>query len=132
MLKIGEKVKYIYRGYLSDFLIMSRTEQNKNMRTGTVESILITSTGTSYKIRYGKESWNFDTVENEDLVFNIEKPYDEIIAKVRELVLKQFEKDVNAYNKDHKTEGYNSKVVSDVDWRLNDEANALALGVVDR
>ena len=46
---------------------------------------------------------------------------------MRELVLKQFEKDVNIYNKEHKTEGYNSKTTSDVDWRLNDEANALGV-----
>ena len=127
MFKVNEKVKYINFEtdyYLPEFLT-DNSLQKERMKTGIIESITITSDGVSYRIRYGKDTWSWDNIKKENLLFNAEESHDEIIAKVRENVLKQIKEDVNTYNKEHKTEGYNSKTISDVDWRLNEEANAL-------
>lgn len=129
MLNVGEKVKYINFEtdyYLADFLT-DNSLQKERLKTGTIESITITSEGISYKIRYGKESWSWDCIKNEMLIFNVEESYDEIIAKVREIVLKQCEENIKTYNKEHEKEGYNSDKYSDVSYKLKKQANVVGL-----
>lgn len=129
MFKIGEKVKYINFEtdyYLPEFLT-DNTMQKERMKTGVIESITITSDGVLYKIRYGKDNYSWDCIKIENLIFNAEESHDEIIAKVRETVLKQCEENIKTYNKEHKKEGYNSDKYSDVSYRLKKQANALGL-----